>query len=41
MVGFLATLAMWPTGLEVVMVDRSGHVREGVEVASLEAMPRP
>jgi hypothetical protein len=26
-VGLLATLAMWPTGLQVVMVDRGGHVR--------------
>ena len=40
-VGLLATLAMWPTGLEVVMVDRTGHVRKGVDLASLEAMPRP
>ena len=27
--GLLATLAMWPTGLQVVKVDRGGHVREG------------
>lgn len=27
--GFLATLAMWPSGLQVVMVDRAGRVREG------------
>jgi hypothetical protein len=26
--GLLATLAMWPTGLQVVIVDRAGNVRE-------------
>ena len=26
-VGLLATLAMWPTGLEVVQVDRGGMIR--------------
>jgi hypothetical protein len=33
-VGFLATLAMWPGGLEVVMVDRKGSVREGATDAA-------
>jgi hypothetical protein len=34
-VGLLATLAMWPKGLEVVMVDRKGGVREsGTDVAT-------
>lgn len=29
-VGLLATLAMWPSGLPVVLVDRSGRVRGDV-----------
>lgn len=33
-VGLLATLAMWPSGLDVVLVDRSGKVREDLTMQS-------
>ena len=38
--GLLATLGMWPTGLQVVKVDRGGHVRGGpVDAASPKPTP--
>ncbi|HEX8752474.1 MAG TPA: hypothetical protein VF731_03580 [Solirubrobacterales bacterium] len=35
--GLIATLAMWPRGLEQVYVDREGHVREAASVESVGA----